>query len=86
MFNSEDQTLEVYVKVRFYITDFEKASKLTKDGALLEDEQGNVFSPMLCLERIEGKGTDLYTDSDMTEALGIEIEEYVETSVYLKEE
>lgn len=83
MFNSEDQTLEVYVKVRFYITDFEKASKLTKDGALLEDEQGNVFSPMLCLERIEGKGTDLYTDGDMSEALGMEIEEYLEIETYL---
>lgn len=85
MFNSEDQTLEVYVKVRFYITDFEKASKLTKDGALLEDEQGNVFAPMLCLERIEGKGTDLYTDSDMAEALGMEIEEYLEIETYLTE-
>lgn len=85
MLTDSEQTLEMYVKVKFNISDFEKASKLIKDGNLLEDEYGNVFAPMLCLERIEGSGSNLYTDSDMSEALGIEIEEYLETGIYIKE-
>lgn len=85
MLTDSEQTLEMYVKVKFNISDFEKASKLIKDENLLEDKYGNVFAPMLCLERIEGSGSNLYTDSDMLEALGIEIEEYLETGIYIKE-
>ena len=86
MFKSEDQILEIYVKVIFNVSDFEKASKLTKDGELIEDEYGNVFAPMLYLGRIEGKGSDLYTDGDMSEALGLIIYSYPETSIYITEE
>ena len=68
-----------------YLT-LKKASKLIKDRNLLEDEYGNVFAPMLCLQRIEGSGSNLYTDSDMSEALGLIVYSYPETGIYITEE
>jgi hypothetical protein len=86
MFTNKDQTLEIHLKVRLSISDLEKASKLTIDNYLIEDEYGNVFAPMLCLERIEGSGSNLYTDENIKETLGLEVEEHIDSGIYLKED
>ena len=84
MFESEDQLIEMWVRVRFTVADLDKTDnlKLIYSADLpiaLEDAQGNMYTPVLALQKNAGQEAVLVTD--FKEELGLSLDFYYDSGI-----
>ena len=84
MFESEDQLIEMWVRVGFTVADLDKTDnlKLIYSADLpiaLEDAQGNMYTPVLALEKNAGQEAVLVTD--FKEELGLSLDFYYDSGI-----
>ena len=84
MFESEDQLIEMWVRVRFTVADLDKTDnlKLIYSADLpiaLEDAQGNMYTPVLALVKNAGQEAVLVTD--FKEELGLSLDFYYDSGI-----
>jgi hypothetical protein len=85
MFESEDQLIEMWVRVKFTVADLDKTNNLKliySAGNLpiaLEDAQGNMYTPVLALEKNAGQEAVLVTD--FKEELGLSLNFYYDSGI-----
>ena len=84
MFESEDQLIEMWVRVKFTVADLDKTNnlKLIYSADLpiaLEDAQGNMYTPVLALQKNAGQEAVLVTD--FKEELGLSLDFYYDSGI-----
>ena len=84
MFESEDQLIKMWVRVRFTVADLDKTDnlKLIYSADLpiaLEDAQGNMYTPVLALQKNAGQEAVLVTD--FKEELGLSLNFYYDSGI-----
>jgi len=84
MFESEDQLIEMWVRVGFTVADLDKTDnlKLIYSADLpiaLEDAQGNMYTPVLALQKNAGQEAVLVTD--FKEELGLSLDFYYDSGI-----
>ena len=84
MFESEDQLIEMWVRVGFTVADLDKTDNLKliySAGNLpiaLEDAQGNMYTPVLALVKNAGQAVLV---TDFKEELGLSLDFYYDSGI-----